>query len=48
MDLAVEFPTYQRNDLIVYNKNVVNAATLNLDPSAYEGVFDRLWEVNYN
>ena len=48
MDLAVELPTYQRNDLVVYNKNVINAATLNQTPSANAGVYDRIWEVNYN
>ena len=48
MDLAVELPTYQRNDLVVYNKNVIDASTLNQNPSANEGVYDRLWEVNYN
>jgi len=48
MSLAVELPTYQRNDLVVYNKNVIDASTLNQNPSANEGVYDRLWEVNYN
>ena len=48
MALAVELPTYQRNDLIVYNKQVINTKTLNTNPSATSGVFDRIWEVNYN
>lgn len=47
MDLAIELPTYQRNDLVVYNKNVIDASTLNQDPSANAGVYDRLWEVDY-
>ncbi|MBE7077773.1 MAG: hypothetical protein E7377_03600 [Clostridiales bacterium] len=47
MDLAVELPTYQRNDLVVYNKTVINAATLNQNPTANAGVYDRLWEVDY-
>ncbi len=48
MDLAVELPTYQRNDLVVYNNKVIDETTLNAKPSANEGVYDRLWEVNYN
>ena len=48
MELAVELPTYQRKDLVVYNKDVIDPATLNQNPSAYEGVYDRLWEVDYN
>jgi peptide/nickel transport system substrate-binding protein len=48
MDLAVELPTYQRNDLVVYNQVVLNKSTLNSNPSATSGVFDRLWELNYN
>ena len=48
MELAVELPTYQRNDLVVYNNKVIDERTLNQNPSANEGVYDRLWEVNYN
>lgn len=48
MDLAVELPTYQRNDLVVYNNKVIDETTLNQNPSANEGVYDRLWEVDYN
>jgi peptide/nickel transport system substrate-binding protein len=48
MDLAVELPTYQRKDLVVYNKDVIKAGSLNQDANAYEGVYDRLWEVDYN
>ena len=47
MELAVELPTYQRKDLVVYNKNVIDGKTLNQNPSATSGVYDRLWEVNY-
>lgn len=49
MDLAVEFPTYQRNDLAVYNSEVINAKTLNiLSNYKYSGPFDRVWEIDYN
>ena len=47
MELAVELPTYQRNDCVAYNKEVIDSTTLNQNPSAYTGVIDRLWEVNY-
>ena len=47
MELAVELPTYQRNDLVVYNMTVIDGKTLNQNPSSTAGVYDRLWEVNY-
>lgn len=47
MDLCVELPTYQRNDLAVYNANVIATETLNDNPTATAGVVDRLWELNY-
>lgn len=47
MELAVELPTYQRKDLYAYNKNVIDASTLNTSPNGYSGVLDRIWEVNY-
>ena len=48
MELAVELPTYQRNDLVVYNKEVIKVSSLNQNPTAYSGVVDKLWEINYN
>lgn len=49
MDLAVEFPTYQRKDLVVYNKDLINSSTLNLsDDLKYSSPSDRIWEVDYN
>ena len=49
MELSVEFPTYQRCDLAVYNKTVLDTDTLNLDNcSHYAGVMNKIWEVNYN
>lgn len=48
MSLAVELPTYQRNDCVAFNKDIIDAATLNQNPTANAGVTDRLWEVNYN
>ncbi len=48
MQLAVELPTYQRNDCVAYNKLVIDEDTLNAEPTAFAGVIDRIWELNYN
>ena len=47
MELAVELPTYQRKDLTVYNKEKIDSATLNQNPTSFDGLFSRLWEVGY-
>ena len=47
MELAIQLPTYQRNDLSVYNSGLLDTNTLNTDPSAYAGVLNRIWEVDY-
>lgn len=47
MELAVEMPTYQRNDLTVYNSSKIDSNTLNKEPSAFDGLFSRIWEVGY-
>ncbi len=48
MDLAVELPTYQRNDCVAYNKEVIDAKSLNQNPTAFAGVIDKIWELDYN
>ena len=48
MDLSVELPTYQRNDCLVYNKDLIDSKTLNKNPTANTGVIDKMWELNYN
>ncbi len=48
MDLAVELPTYQRNDYEVYNKDIIDASSLSKNPSAFNPLFDRIWDVKYN
>lgn len=48
MKLCVELPTYQRKDLVVYNKKFINEKTLNQTPTHATGVFEKLWELNYN
>lgn len=47
MELAVELPTYQRRDLTVYNKTKIDAKTLNQKPTAFDGLFSKIWEVGY-
>lgn len=47
MELAVELPTYQRNDMCVYNTKIIDASTLVQGPSYNMGLFDKLWEIDY-
>lgn len=47
MQLAVELPTYQRNDMCVYNVNVIDANSLVQNPSYNMGLFDLIWEIDY-
>lgn len=47
MDLAVELPIYQRSDLCIYNKNIIDPSTLNAKPNSTIGLIDRIWNVNY-
>ena len=47
MELAVEMPLYQRNDLTVYNNTKIDGTTLNPNPTAFDGLFAKIWEVGY-
>ncbi len=49
MDLAVEFPTYQRSDMFVWNSNVIDTSTLTpeSDRTSFNGPLSRLWEVSF-
>lgn len=47
MSLAVELPTYNRSDLCVFNKNVIDASTLVKNPNHNIGLFDKLWQIDY-
>lgn len=49
MRLAVEFPTYQRNDMSAYNKDVLDESTMTPENerSPYNGLLSRIWELNY-
>lgn len=49
MALAVEFPTYQRYDLCVYNANILDAKTMHIaDASHNMGPISELWKVSYH
>ncbi len=48
MKLAVELPTYQRNDCVAYNHLLIDVDSLNDTPTAFAGVIDKIWELNYN
>ncbi len=47
MELAVEFPTYQRDDCVAYNSQIIDATSLNQNPTAFAGVIDRIWELRF-
>ena len=47
LDLAVELPVYQRKDLILWNKQVIDSDTLNLACNSIVGLTDRLWEIDF-
>lgn len=49
MELAVEFPTYQRNDMSAFNKNLLDVSTMTPaeERSPYNGLLSRIWELNY-
>ena len=47
MDLAIQLPIYQRQDLCVFNKNVIDSNTVNLNADHINGVLSRIWEVDY-
>ena len=46
MALAVEFPTYQRNDLFIWNTNFIDSSTL-AEATAYQSPLSRIWEVDF-
>lgn len=48
MEMAVEFPTYQRNELCVYNSAVLDESTMRINDASYNmGPIDELWKVGY-
>ena len=55
MELACEFPTYQRNDMFAFQKNLLDLSTLpdwtksgpDAEVSPFSGVLARIWEISY-
>lgn len=47
MEFAVELPTYQRKDMTAYNGNILDRSTMTANPTPYEGLVSRIWELNY-
>ena len=49
MELAVEYPTYQRSDMFAYNTNVIDVTTLTpkYELTPFNGPINRLWEVSF-
>lgn len=48
MQLAIELPTYQRDDLFAYNINVIDESSLNTDLSPYTGLLTDINTVRLN
>ncbi len=50
MELAVELPTYQREDLFAYNTKIIDASTLiqESELTSKNGPLSKLWEVSLN
>ena len=48
MELAVELPTYQRVNLLVYNSSKIDPASLTAksDLTAYRGLIEKIWELD--
>ena len=47
MQLAIQLPLYQRQDMCVFNKKVIDEKTVNQAADHINGVMSRIWEVNY-
>lgn len=46
MQLAIELPTYQRDDLFAYNTDKIDTSTFNQSPSAFKGLTSDLHNVS--
>jgi hypothetical protein len=48
LDLAVELPVYQRQQLYAYNGNVIDPTSFPEDINPYSSPLDRIWEIKFN
>lgn len=46
MELAVEYPSYQRKNLFIWDNNVIDASTL-CKSTAYQSPFSKIWQVSF-
>ena len=47
LDLAVELPVYQRQQLYAYNANVIDSSSFPQDINPYSSPLDRIWEIKF-
>ncbi len=47
LDLAVELPVYQRQQLYAYNANIIDPESFPKDINPYSSPLDRLWEIRF-
>lgn len=47
MDLAVEMPVYQREELYAYNAKVIDTNTFPKDINSYSSPLGRIWEIDF-
>ena len=48
LDLAIELPVYQRQQLYAYNGKVLDASSFPQELNPYSTPLDRLWEIKFN
>ena len=48
LDLAVELPVYQRQQLYAYNAKILDPTSFPQDLNPYSTPLDRLWEIKFN
>ena len=48
LDLAIELPVYQRQQLYAYNSKIIDSTSFPEDLNPYSTPLDRLWEIKFN
>jgi hypothetical protein len=47
LDLAIELPVYQRNELYAYYSKVIKSSSLPQNINPYQSPIDRIWEIEF-
>jgi hypothetical protein len=47
LDLAIELPVYQRQQLYAYNANILDSSSFPEDLNPYSSPLDRIWEIKF-